>query len=191
MISKTISAITLAGLCCFSTVKADTDTFSYTYVEAGIADFVDDADGVTFLVGGSYNFAKNFNFLANFSRTNIDDFNVNGFDIDADSNNFSVGVGFHTPINNKTDFTASLSYLRLSTALSTGFGFVSQELDDANGFGAGIGVRFKATDQIELNAGVDYIDVEDESDTLVNLGVRYHFNNRFSAAVNYLSLIHI
>ena len=187
MISKIISVVTLASLCCFSTAKADKGTFSYSYVEAGIADFVDDADGVTFLVGGSYNFAKNFNFLADFSTTNIDGFDVNGFDIGTDSNSLSIGLGFHIPINQRADFTASLKYLRLSTALSTGFGFVSQELDDANGYEAEVGVRFKATDKLELNAGLEYFDVEDESDTFVNLGVRFYFNDRFSAAVSYRS----
>lgn len=176
---KLMSTLTLASACCFSNVSAD--TFSYSYIEGGVADYIDEVDGPTFLIEGSYGFSSNFNFLADYSTTTIE----SQGSIDLDYDTFGIGIGYHRSMNEKSDFIASLKYVNVGISITEGF--ASAELADADGFSVGAGVRYKMTDKFEANLGLEHIKIEDASDTLALIGGRYYFNDKFSAALSYKS----
>ena len=176
---KIISTLTFASVCCLSTVNAD--TFSYSYIEGGIGDYIDDAEDPTFLIGGSYNLSSNFNLLGDYSTTTL----ASEGSVDLDYDTIALGVGFHTPMNEKTDFIASLKYVSIDLSVTSGF--ASAEVADADGYSIGAGVRHELSDKVEANLGLDYTEIDDASETTITVGGRYFFNEKLSAALSYQS----
>jgi len=171
------TSLVLSCVFCYSSVSAE--TFNYSYIEGGVADYIDEADGVTFLVGGSYNVASNFNLLMEYSTTTI----ASEGSIDLDYDTLGLGVGYHTSINDKADFTANIKYVSIDLSLNEGF--ATAELADADGLSVGIGVRYKLSDKIEANINADYIEIDDASDSILTVGGRYFFSDSLSAALSY------
>ena len=77
---------------------------------------------------------------------------------------------------------ATASYIEVEVEIDVpGFGSVS---DDVDGFGLGIGLRGKAGDAIELEGGLQYVDLDDSGDdTAIFLEGRYYFSDNFAAGV--------
>lgn len=134
-------------------VSASAQGFNYNYVAVGYSqvDFDDaDVDGDGFGIEGSYALNENVHLFGGYSQADFD------FGIDLDS--FSAGVGYNTAISQTIDFVGRLSYEYIEVSAS-GLGS-----EDDNGFGLGIGLRAKASESIELNAGIQYVDLSDSGD---------------------------
>ena len=84
----------------------------------------------------------------------------------------NVGVGWHTGFSENLDFVADLSYVDAEASS----GGVSV---DETGYGIGAGIRARAGERIELEAGVTYIDL-DSSETALRVGGRYYFSDAFA-----------
>ena len=78
-----------------------------------------------------------------------------------------MGLGFNTPISEVIDVVAQLSYQRLDVDTPFGGG-------DVDGFGLGVGLRVAASDRVELNGAVTYVDFDGGNDT--NVGAGFLFN---------------
>jgi opacity protein-like surface antigen len=178
MKNKTISMLALAGVLAVSVSTANANNFNYNYVELEVADAIDDADP-TLTLAGSYDVSSNVNLIADYSRTTLD----SSGSTDLDFVKYSVGVGYHSPINSSTDMTANVKYI--GTEIEVTNGFRSASLGDGSGFGIGLGLRHKVSDNFEANAAVDYMDVEDGTDTAFSAGGRYYFNQAVSAGIGY------
>ncbi len=161
-----LRSVLLTALLAFS-VSAGAQGFDYNYFSVGyqrlnLDDGFFDVDGDGFGLNGS--FAVNESFFV-FAGYGMGEFEEQGITIDVDT--LSAGIGWHTPLSEQVDFVAGLSYEYVDVGAS---GFGSQ---DENGYGLGVGLRYQASDAIELNAGINYIDLGDGDDTGFGVGLLY------------------
>jgi hypothetical protein len=143
--------------------------FDYTFVDAGLVNTELDAgpfdvDGDGLGVSGSIGISDSMHIVAGYSDV--------GYDFSVDSTSWNVGLGFHTDINDDLDFVADVSYIDVQ--VDTPFGSA-----DDDGLGVGAGIRFHAGEKVELDASLQYVDLE-ESDTVLNVGGRFYFNDSFA-----------
>lgn len=165
MFRSTLVLLTLA----FS-VSATAADFDYNFLTLGYGttDFDDvNVDGDGFGIGGSYAINEDYHVFGGYSSADLD------FNIDATM--FSAGIGFNRGMSEVVDFVAQLSYeyVELDAPGVTGA--------DDNGLGLGVGLRVAANEMLELNAGIQYIDLSDSgSDTGFSAGGLYSFTDAFA-----------
>ena len=137
---------------------------SYSYIQAAYQEIdVDlggnvDADGDGYGVAGSVAIDENWFIFAGYSA----------FDLESvvDLDQMELGAGWHSPLSNKTDWFATVSYLDYEVS-APGFGSA-----DEDGFGVGLGIRSMFNPSLELYAQVAYEDVGD-GDTTLAAGLWY------------------
>lgn len=174
--NRFVSFLLLMGLSAGAAAQgaANSPGLSYTYAEIGYGQVnIDDPDidGDGFGIGGSFALTDQFHLFAGYSTADLD------FDVDA--TNFDVGFGFNTPLADNIDVVATLAYVYVELD-APGFGSA-----DDNGLGGGLGLRALVNPQVELFGGVEYIDLSDSgSDTALNLGGRYNFNQQFAVGLS-------
>lgn len=154
----------LAGLSCLPMMAAAED-FDYTYLEVGyVSTEIDlgplDVDGDGLGVRGSYGFGNDLYAFVGLADQE--------FDFDVDGTQLSFGMGWHHGLNEMADLLAEVSYV--SVDLESPFSAA-----DEDGFGLGLGLRGRVWENIELEAGIDYVDLDD-SDTSLSFDGRYYFN---------------
>ena len=149
---------------------ASAEDFDYNWLSFGYSaiDFDDfNVDGDALGIDGSFAFHEDFHAFASYSAADLD------FGIDATT--FDIGVGYNTELSDVVDAWARLS-------------FEYQEFDgpgagsnDENGLGFGVGLRFAATPQLELDGALEYVDLDDfGDDTSLILGGLYSFTPQFA-----------
>ena len=152
------------------------DGFNYNSVTAsyGQIDFDNlNADGDSLGTSASAEVGESFFVFGGYGVADISDSVIS---VDVDS--WDVGVGYHMPMSDSVDFVASLSYEYIDISVP-GFGSV-----DDNGIGLGVGLRYAANEQFEIDAGVSYVDFSDGGDdTSFGAGVLYNFTESFSVGV--------
>lgn len=162
----------LVLLLAFSTASY-ADGFDYNYVELGygILDFDDiNVDGDGFGIGGSFAINPDIHVFAGYQSA--------GLDFGVDVSSFAAGIGYNTELSPTVDAVARLSYQYVDVD-APGFSSV-----DDNGFGLGVGLRFAATDVLELTAGIEYVDFSDGGDdTALGLGAFYSFTDALDAGL--------
>lgn len=142
---------------------------SYSFVEAQyidteIDDFNVDGDGLGLV--GSVALGEHFFIGAGYADLD--------YDRGIDSQQRSVFVGAHTPINSSTDLVGSIGYTDVN--LDSRFGSA-----DVDGYTLGLGVRSMVLEDLELNAGVKYVDLDEDGDnTSFSLGGRYYVADNLS-----------
>lgn len=150
------------------------EDFDYSYVDLsyGILDFDDiDVDGDGFGLGGSFAINPDFHVFAAYQSA--------GLDFDVDVTTFAAGIGYNTELSPTVDAVARLSY-QYAEFDAPGLGSV-----DDNGFGFGIGLRVAASDVVEINAGIEYVDFGDGGDdTGFSLGGFYSFTDAFDLGLS-------
>ena len=168
-----LRSILLVILFAFSaTVYAD--GFNYNSVTAtyGQIDF-DDLSGVDtdlFGIEGSFAVSESFHVFAGYSVGEIED-SVSSVDMDQ----WNVGLGYNTSLSDRVDLVVGLSYeyIELSAA--------NQISIDDNGIGLSVGLRMAATEKLEVDAGISYVDFSDGGDnTAFGGGVLYNFTESFA-----------
>lgn len=148
--------------------------FSYNYAEGGytsVSDDKSDADGTGLYLKGSYDFMENLSVIASYASTDYDD-------TDVTRSGFSIGLGYHMPLAAQTDVL--LSALLDNVTVEAGPG----EEDDT-GYTLGLGIRHGIDQNFEINGGLEYSSLFDDSSTAFNIGGRYHFDKSWSAGLNY------
>lgn len=151
-------------------VAAAAEGFDYTFAEVAYMDTELDTSGVDvdgdgLGIGGS--FAVNDRYFVFGSYSSLD------FDFSVELNQLIIGGGFHTPLSPTMDFVGKLAFV--DAEVDTNFGDVSDD-----GLGISAGVRARAGDAVEWEAGLDYTDVAD-SDLSARLDGRYYFTDVFAA----------
>ncbi len=148
----------------------------YTYVEAGYAETeLDDvdADGEGYFVAGSVALAPNWHIVADYATADLD---AGGGPVDVDVDTLSVGFGYNYPINERADFIGRLLYVQSDFEIDTPG--ASIEGDD-DGYGLQARLRGEVVERLELEGGIDYVDLGDEETTLVVEG-RYFLTDRLA-----------
>ena len=144
---------------------------SYSYVGGSFQsieidnDFGPDPDGDGLAVEVSFDIANNWDLLGEYGKGDLN------FGLDYDVTSF--GVGYHAPFSDRVDLYAALTYE------SRDFGFA-----DDSGYGIAVGVRGYASDKVELQGRVSYIDIGDFDDTSIGGTALYEFNERFALGLD-------
>jgi hypothetical protein len=163
-----VTAILVPGVGMAQKSKTEND-LSYTWVEVGYDtnDFHDaDADALT--VSGSYKINKDWHVYASYSSADLD------FGIDADT--LAIGAGYRYGLKDNVDLYGRVLYLSSDVSVP-GLGS-----DDDSGLGLQFRIRSRINRNLEVEGGLQYIDVID-SDTSLQAAVRYHFTDQFSAGI--------
>ena len=146
------------------------DGFSYTYVQAsyGTVDIDNvsvDGDGLG--LNGSFGITDSLNIVGGYQSSDFDSL--------AEADEWSLGLGVHTPITELMDVTASVSYVDLE------FDALGVPVAEDDGFGLNVGLRANVTSLIEVNAGISYVDLSNSGDdTGFGGGVLFNFTEMFS-----------
>jgi len=167
-----LRSILLVILFAFSaTVYADGFNYNHVTASYGQIDYDDfDADGDVLGLEGSFSVSDSFHVFASYNVGEIED-STSSVDLDT----WNVGLGYNTPVSDKIDLVARLSYEYIELSAP---GLIS--VDD-NGIGASVGLRMAATDKLEVDAGISYVDYSDGGDnTAFGGGVLYSFTDTFA-----------
>jgi hypothetical protein len=158
-----------------ASVYADGLSYNSLTASYGQIDFDDfNADGDSIEFGVSAEVGESFFVFGNYGVAEIDE---GIFSADVDS--WNAGIGHHMPLSESVDLVSSLSYEYVDISVP-GFGSV-----DDNGIGLGLGLRYAASEQIEIDAGISYIDLGDGGDaTSFGAGFLYNFTESFSAGIS-------
>ena len=179
MIKKTLIVGALSSIVSWSALAADSPL---SYSNAGIGYMTGDIADVDFSgfgVYGSYALNDSFFVIGDYTSISSDDSFDFGFGVDdIEATQINVCFGFHTPISDATDFVATLSYADAEVEFF-------DLTEDGNGYIMSAGVRAKPTQEIELQAFLNYADIEDGSETGYLLGARYFTMPTLSLGLNY------
>lgn len=166
-----MGALLLAG------APANADGISYSYIEANYQELdLDfgggvDADGDGFAVAGSaavgdsaFVFAK----YGSFDLESVVDYSI-----------LSVGAGYHDSLSEKTDWYATLAYVKAD--LDAGF-FGSA---DDSGYGVSVGLRSMMSPSLEVYGSIGYTDLGDGADgTAFGAGLWYTVSGNIALGLN-------
>jgi opacity protein-like surface antigen len=165
---RTTLAMALLAL----SASASAGEFDYNYLTVGYGQVeIDevDVDGDGFGLGGSFALSDSYHVFAGYETASLD------FDIDMTS--WAAGIGWNAGISPTVDLVTRLSYQYMELE-ADGFGSV-----DDNGLGLGVGLRFAASQALELDAGIDYVDFGDGGETEFGVGGLYSFSEAFAVGL--------
>jgi opacity protein-like surface antigen len=149
---------------------ASAEGFDYSYLQLNYTNLDFDsinADGDGVGLSGSYALNSDWHVFGEFQTADLD-FSV-------DSTKIVAGAGYNTEISPLLDMYARLSYQSIDLDDPGPGSF------DYDGFGLGVGVRYEANQEIELNAGIEYLDFDGVGDdTSISIGGLYNFNDAFA-----------
>ena len=149
--------------------------FNYTYVELAYdeSDFDlggPELDGDGFTLSGSFQLNDDWHLYGSYGAADLDA----GADVDT----LAIGAGYAHALRQNVDIYGRVLY-------------ISSEADvpgpgdpDEDGLGLQLRIRGRVTNNndLELEGGIQYVDVFD-SDISLQAGARYHFNENLSAGV--------
>ena len=138
---------------------------------------MDGSDGIGLVASIELN--ENTFLLGRLAHTPAD-VTFNGATLDLYNRN--LGVGFHTPLNETTDFVMSLEYLEVE--VDDFFGNTAT----GDGYGLRPGIRSKISEAVELNAGILHANIEGASETGFTLGAAVNVSSNLALDVNYVNL---
>ncbi|MDH5711793.1 MAG: porin family protein [Gammaproteobacteria bacterium] len=165
--------ITLFGLL---SAHASASNFNYNYVEIGSASSTNDSLGVdidysAIGISGSYALNEDIALTATYTSGSYDD-------IPIDTNESRFGLTAHHAINNKLDFLIGASYLQAELETSVG------NADDT-GYNLSAGLRQIVTDGAEFDAYFIQTNLFDNSNSVLNLGIRVNLSKALSLRLGY------
>ncbi|MBT8089889.1 MAG: porin family protein [Gammaproteobacteria bacterium] len=165
MLRSSLVLLLLAFAASASAKEFDYNYFSLSYGNIEFDDINVDGDG--FGLAGSYAINEDFHVFAGYQAAGLD------FGIDVSS--LGAGLGYHTTLTPVVDLVASVSYQYID------FDAPGPGDADDNGLGLTVGLRFAASEEIELNAGISYVDFSDSgNDTGFGVGGLYSFTDAFA-----------
>ncbi|MGN0858587.1 MAG: outer membrane beta-barrel protein [Stenotrophomonas sp.] len=160
------------------------DGLSYTFVEGGYTHAEMDlgdgfgnpkADGG--YLRGSYALTDATYVFGGYSRVS-DSVSEAGLKVEADLDQYELGLGWHMPMTDRIDFTAEAAYVRLDLKAKASFEGVSASDSDAMNAGrVTLGLRGTPSARTEAWAKAGAMDGSDmDSEFVGNLGGQFKFN---------------
>ena len=154
--------------------KAGRSGFDYNYAELSydkhdfdVSRAPDNIDGDGFTLSGSFKVADDWHVYASYGTANLD------FGIDVDT--WVLGLGYNYSLKPNVDLYGRVLYIDQSASAGS---FSAHD----NGLGLQFRVRGRVNDKVEVEGGIQYLDVA-SSDTSLQASVRYYFTRAFSAGV--------
>ena len=162
----------LAGAILLATAPAMAGDFRYTYVEIGYGEGRGDGDGL--FIGGAVDLNQGFGIIGSYYAMDFDRGPLGDGDLDI----FTIGVQFHTPLNNQLDFVGSVQLINADAD----FGFGNN--DDTGVLLRG-GLRYALQQNLHLEGDISYIsnDFWDDDELGIKAGVRFYPAPQMSLAV--------
>jgi hypothetical protein len=160
-LASSLIALVTASTFGYPVVWADEGP-GYTYFDVGyIRTDIDDLDENLDTLGlaGSVAVTENF-----YLFTDYEDGSAEIGDVDIDANTLDAGLGVNFALTDTVDLFGEASYVRAELEAGE-FGDI-----DENGYGLSAGLRAMVLPQLELNAGLSYIDIDGLDDTSVDVG---------------------
>lgn len=144
---------------------------SYSYLEAGYAETEIEADDVDmdgdgYRISGSLAIAPTYHIIVDYSTADLE---VENFNIGADVETISIGFGYNRPISQRADAIGRILYVDSSVDFDSTFADASA---DDSGLGMQFHLRGQVMERLEVEGGIDYVDVGDD-DTSLLLEGRY------------------
>lgn len=175
----------------FLSISAQAKDFSYKYLEAGYLKYNDVEDIVdsAFDIKASQPINDKVYVILNYSKINFKPVNIKGISMDMGISEAEIGLGYHTPIIDKTDLTVGASALVVKKEGTVNKGSLAIAGSESElGFGLELGTRHHITDAIEANFKATYKNIFNAKTTAdefgVTLGGRYHINDSLSAGIS-------
>ena len=160
----------------------------YGVVSAGVSKHDIDCEGTTscdntgsaFKVLGGYKFNPNRALEGGYMSFGKSKAVVDDIDLDLNITGFGVGVAFHQDFATNWNFVARLGLAQMKSKLTGRAGGVSASVSDNNAeLYAGLGVGYKLTKQMSLDAAMDFSkgDVDGSKDNVAafSLGLTFGF----------------
>jgi opacity protein-like surface antigen len=149
-------------------VSANAEDFDYNYLQLDYTNLdLDDINGDGLGISGSFAINPDWHVFAGYQAVDLD------FGIDV--NEFNAGIGYNTELSPTVNAFARFSYEYIDLKAPGG------PSDDDSGFGFGVGMRFAASEELEIKAGIDYVDFgSGGDDTAFSLGALYSFSDAFA-----------
>ena len=177
MVRSTLLAILFAFS---SAVFADDFNYNNVDISFGQMTFDDpagDADGNVFGFDGSFEIAESIFLVAGYKTGYLED--DTGFGVDVDT--WRAGIGYFHSVSEQFDLIGTLTY---ENAEISAFGL---SVDDG-GIGAGVALRYAASEAFEVTGGINYADRGDLEplidETSFEAGFLYNFTDSFSVGLN-------
>ena len=170
--------LSIALVLSMSATFADGKGPSWDYLGLGYLDAeIDGIDGFSpagFEISGSRLINEHVFIYGSYSDLS-DDFN--GVDVDLSEQYF--GLGYRFMVSDTTDFAIAAGYAAAEICAP-----FAGCLDD-NGYSVSALLNSRVTNNVELYGGLTYVDIADESDTGVTVGINYFVSNEFSVGFEY------
>ena len=171
-------AVLLTPTLCMAQAKEPTrpakTRFDYSFAEIGydkhdfdVEGAPNNIDGDALTFSGSFELKDRWHLYGSYSNADLD----RGIDLDT----WTIGLGYSYPLKKDIDLYGRVLYLDTTAD----FGAASSHDD---GLGFQFRVRGRVNPKIEVEGGLQYIDVA-SSDTSLQASVRYYFTREFSAGV--------
>jgi len=147
--------------------------FDYNYAELSYdkhdvdLDRPSNIDGDGFTLSGSFKVGDDWHVYGSYGTVNAD----LGLNVDT----WALGLGYNYALKPNIDLYGRVLYIDQS-ADAPGFS------EHDNGLGLQFRVRGRVNDKVEVEGGIQYLDVA-SSDTSLQASVRYYFTRAFSAGV--------
>ena len=163
----TLAALALLAAAPFAASAAD--GISYTYVEGGyVATNTDGGDANGWGVKGSAALTPNFHVFGDFANQDIDG-------VDADFDQWRVGVGYNHQISQRADLLTRVAYDKFDAGAGADF----------DGYSVEAGVRASMTPMLEGYALAGYEDGDEfDGDFYGRLGAQVKFNQNWGVAAD-------
>jgi hypothetical protein len=139
---------------------------SYSYVEGGYTQTETEAEGVDldgdgYRLGVSLAVSPTYHLVFAYSAAQLD---VENFNFEVDVDTIALGIGYNRPVNQRADLIGRILYV--DQEIDAVGPFLSAEGDE-NGLGFQMRLRGAVRPGLEVEGGIDYIDVGDDETTLV------------------------
>lgn len=102
--------------------------------------------------------------------------------LDVEASQISIGIGYHSPLSDKTDVYAMLGF-EIVEAKASGYRYSVSE--DDTGYSFTVGLRSMVSESFELNGSVGYNSIDGENETSLAAGAQYYFNENVSIGAQY------
>jgi len=160
-------------------LSANAGSFSYNYVQLGYSSSETkvagvDIDGSGYGIAGSLALNDTFFVTGAAAHSELDIPQSNNAKV------YGLTIGARTALSDKVDAYASLSAIRGETKV------LNLSRSDT-GYGLDAGLRFAATDKLELGLDLGTADVFDVNSTSFGVSAKYKLTDKVSAGIGYTS----
>lgn len=179
----------LTAICAFTNIPAHSESLSWSFIRADynittveIDGVTDDLEGSTISFEGSFSPVNHFALIAGYA-TGTADVSGNGNTVELDLDGYYLGGLFYNSVTEATDFFAGARLYDLSLDISVNG--TSAGTSDGDGNEIFLGVRGKASPQLELKGVIGRTDIENETSTDIRFEAGYYIAPDFSVNAGY------